>query len=174
MTMAVTAVPERPHSYALLDGYTVWAGLQNILYMLRADDAARADLRIAPGGGEILYRFPWSDEDWIAPGAYPDPQRRARLWIKVTHYADCKGDTHYLKYERPARGGLLVPVLSCAKCGQYWAPEDGGQPSPSKAGLVAEALVTAARDDGFDAEVLRAAAVRVMQAVPAPAGEARP
>lgn len=168
---AAAAPPSRvPHAYALIEGTQVLAGLGDRLYLLRADDAAQAVIGLPPGfeSREPYFRFPWADEDDAFPGCYSDPHRRVLLRVKTAHGASCRGEEHYLKYERRSGpAGTLVPVLSCRMCGVYWAAEERGKPSPAKAVLIASALVTAAdHEDSPAAEVLRAAAVHVMQSVP--------
>lgn len=173
LTSGGTAAVSRrvPHAWALIDGTRVRAGLGSRLYLLRADDAAQALIELPAGfkNGEPDFRFPWADEDDEEPGGYADPHRRVLLRLKVAHGASCRGEEHYLKYERRSgTAGSLVPVLSCRMCGVYWAAEERGNPSPAKAVLIATALVTAAdqEDSLVDAEVLRAAAVHVMRSVP--------
>lgn len=160
-----------PHAFALIEGTQVRAGLGNRLYLLRAEDAAQAILDLPAGfkDRELDFRFPWDDENDDQPGCCADPHRRVLLRLKVAHGASCRGEEHYLKYERrcgPA--GTLVPVLSCRMCGVYWAAEERGKPSPAKAVIVATALTTAAdqEDSPAEAAVLRAAAAHIMQSVP--------
>lgn len=115
------------------------------MYYLRADQRhlVRAILphNVDPSGpyAEALrFRFPFPDEDGIAPGAFEDYDRGVRVNIRAHDLGEpCPGMTDIVQ-QKPL-GGLYVVVCRCTVCGTRWREETWRDAMPIVNAMMIEA-----------------------------------
>lgn len=100
--------------HAELNGQSIKIGTCEQMYYLRADQVCLIDPvpgsvnpRSAKQAGSIRFRFPFPDEDHIAPGSFEDYDRAFPVYgLEVPEDID----HHFLQFERnyPSSGGILL------------------------------------------------------------------
>jgi hypothetical protein len=129
-------------------GHTVTVGTCENLWELRWDQVRL--VTAVPGNYDpvarrdlLFYRFPWPDEDHVPPGEFADPYRGHRIEIPGCPCCRC-GDPVLLLAQQKWHGDLLVPVLTCDRCGSRSWPD-----SLADAGRIAARLYRQGQQPGI-------------------------
>jgi hypothetical protein len=158
---------------ALYNGSWIEVGAGSSLFRLRRDQASsitRIAGQAAPFSGtdtRLRWRFPWPDEDGLAPDKIPSSLRTLDITISADVFRHCKTTSntvgtagiHHLRYEQVTADMSIVPVLACDACGQYWSPP------PRRVKILTSSLRAAAVQATGDGDDKQATFLRTVAAI---------